>query len=86
LKRQRPLVAAGASKSLNRRHLTGHAVDIVPLGPNGTIACDWPRSHRIAPAVMAAAKAEGVALVWGGGWAKFRDGPHFELDRKVYPA
>jgi len=36
--------------------------------------------------VKAAAKAEGVTLVWGGDWKGFPDGPHFELDRKVYPA
>jgi len=86
VKRQRQLVAQGASKTMNSRHITGHAVDIVPLGPNGKIAFDWPLYYRLAPAVKAAAKAEGVALIWGGDWKSFRDGPHFELDRKVYPA
>jgi peptidoglycan L-alanyl-D-glutamate endopeptidase CwlK len=86
VERQRQLVRAGASKTMNSRHITGHAVDIVPVGPNGKIAFDWPLYHRIAPAVKAAAKAEGVAIVWGGDWRSFRDGPHFELDRRVYPA
>jgi peptidoglycan L-alanyl-D-glutamate endopeptidase CwlK len=86
VERQRQLVRAGASKTMNSRHITGHAVDIVPVGPNGKIAFDWPLYHRIAPAVKAAAKAEGVAIVWGGDWKSFRDGPHFELDRRVYPA
>lgn len=31
--RQRQLVAAGASKTRNSRHLTGHAVDLWPLDP-----------------------------------------------------
>lgn len=31
--RQRQLVAAGASKTQNSRHLTGHAVDLWPLDP-----------------------------------------------------
>jgi peptidoglycan L-alanyl-D-glutamate endopeptidase CwlK len=36
---------------------------------------------------MKTAAAElGVAIVWGGDWKSFKDGPHFELDKKVYPA
>lgn len=82
--RQKQLVAQGASKTMNSRHLTGHAVDLLPVGPNGKAAFDWPLYDRLAPAVKAAAQAEGVAIVWGGDWKSFRDGPHFELDRKVY--
>ena len=35
--------------------------------------------------MQAAVAAEGVALVWGGDWKNFPDGPHFELGRKHYP-
>lgn len=84
--RQKQLVASGASKTLNSRHLTGHAVDLVPIGQNGKAAFDWPLYDRLGPAVKAAAQAEGVEIVWGGDWTSFKDGPHFELDRKVYPA
>lgn len=84
--RQRELVAKGASKTMNSRHITGHAVDLLPHGPDGKGAFDWPLYHRLAPAVKSAAKAEGVTLVWGGDWRSFKDGPHFELDRNVYPA
>lgn len=84
--RQKQLVASGASKTLNSRHITGHAVDLVPIGPNGKAAFDWPLYDRLGPAVKAAAHAEGVEIVWGGDWTSFKDGPHFELDRKVYPA
>lgn len=83
--RQKQLVAQGASRTMNSRHLTGHAVDIVPIGPNGKAAFDWPLYHQLGPAVEAAAKAEGVAIKWGGRWVKFKDGPHFELDKDVYP-
>lgn len=83
--RQKQLVASGASKTLNSRHITGHAVDLVPIGPNGKAAFDWPLYDRLGPAVKAAAQAEGVEIVWGGDWTSFKDGPHFELDRKVYP-
>lgn len=83
--RQKQLVASGASRTLNSRHITGHAVDLVPIGPNGKAAFDWPLYDVLGPAVERAAEAEGVAIAWGGRWTNFRDGPHFELDRKVYP-
>ena len=82
--RQRQLVAAGASRTLNSRHLSGHAVDVAAL-VDGTVRWDWPLYPRIAEAVKAAAKARGVGLVWGGDWPRLRDGPHFELDRRAFP-
>lgn len=85
LARQKQLVASGASKTLNSRHLTGHAVDLAPY-VGGSIRWDWPLYHQLAPAVKQAAAEYGVAIVWGGDWKSFKDGPHFELDRKVYPA
>ena len=84
--RQAQLVAQGASRTMNSRHITGHAVDLLPIGPDGRAAFDWPLYNRLAPAVKAAAQAEGVKIVWGGDWSTFRDGPHFELDRNAYPA
>ena len=27
----------------------------------------------------------GIPIVWGGDWTTLKDGPHIELDRKVYP-
>ena len=85
LARQKALVAAGASRTLNSRHLTGHAVDLGAL-INGKVAWDWPLYSKIAAAVKQAAKEEGVPIVWGGSWKKFRDGPHFELPREQYPS
>lgn len=82
--RQKELVAAGASKTLNSRHLTGHAVDVAAL-VNGSIRWDWPLYSKIADAMKSAAKELSVPIVWGGDWRTFKDGPHFELDRKRYP-
>lgn len=82
--RQAALVRAGASRTLNSRHLTGHAVDVAAR-VEGRIRWDWPLYPRIAAAFKAAAQAQGVALVWGGDWPRLRDGPHFELDRKAFP-
>lgn len=84
LDRQKQLMAQGATRTMNSRHLTGHAVDIAPV-IGGAVSWDWPLYHRLAKAVKAAAVKEGVALTWGGDWARFRDGPHWELNWKVYP-
>jgi peptidoglycan L-alanyl-D-glutamate endopeptidase CwlK len=85
LERQKQLVEQGASKTLKSRHLTGHAVDLLPIGPDGKGAFAWPLYDQLGPAVKRAAKAEGVPIIWGGDWTSFRDGPHFELDARVYP-
>jgi len=109
--RQAKLVEAGASKTLNSRHLTGHAVD---LGAwlEDEVRWDWPLYHGIANAVAQAARELHVPMIWGGCWDRpltqiidaqraiedyskrrlatgkqpFLDGPHFELDRSIYPA
>jgi peptidoglycan L-alanyl-D-glutamate endopeptidase CwlK len=76
--RQAQLIKAGASRTMDSRHLTGHAVDLAPT-LDGEVRWDWPLFYPMAAAMQDAANAMGVALVWGGTWAKFRDGPHFEL-------
>jgi peptidoglycan L-alanyl-D-glutamate endopeptidase CwlK len=83
--RQRQLVAKGASKTMNSRHLTGHAVDLAPLD-DGQVSWDWPLYHKMAPAVKAAAEELGIDIDWGGDWTSFKDGPHFQLSWKSYPA
>ena len=85
LERQRQLFDVGASKTLNSRHLTGHAIDIAPF-IGGTIRWDWPPYNDLAKAMKAAAQELGVSVVWGGDWKSFKDGPHWELDWKRYPA
>ena len=81
--RQKALVEAGASQTLNSRHLTGHAVDL-GAWVGDEVRWDWPLYHKIAAAMKEAARQEGVKIVWGGDWRTFKDGPHFELDRKAY--
>lgn len=85
MKRQRQLMAAGASKTLKSRHLTGHAVDLAAL-VDGEVRWDWPLYDLLAKAMKQAAKELGVALEWGGEWRSFKDGPHFQLTWKAYPA
>lgn len=90
LSRQKELVASGASKTMNSRHLKasngyGHAVDLAPV-VNGQVSWDWPLYHRLAKAVKQAAKEEGVYIEWGGDWKSFKDGPHWQLPWNYYPA
>ena len=88
--RQKQLFAEGKTKTMNSRHLTGHAVDLMPL--NGKAAA-WDRCAEVARAMFAAAKELGIKIRWGGDWNEngrsddetFYDGPHFELRRKEYP-
>ena len=82
-KKQAELVKAGASWTMNSRHLTGHAVDLAPY-IGGTIRWDWPPFRVMAQAMQKAAEELAVPITWGGDW-KVRDGPHFELNRKHYP-
>lgn len=82
--RQKQLYDQGATKTMNSRHLTGHAVDIAPM-LGGTVRWDWPLYDQLAATVKAAAKAENVPIQWGGDWKTFKDGPHWELPWKAYP-
>lgn len=82
--RQQTLVASGASQTLNSRHITGHAVDL-GAWVDDQVDWSWPLYAKIADAMKAAANELGVSIVWGGDWRTFKDGPHFELDRKFYP-
>ena len=84
IKRQQELFASGASKTLNSRHLDGHAVDIAPY-VGGEIRWDWPLYYKLAKAMKAAAKEVGVPIEWGGDWIRFKDGPHWQLPWGKYP-
>lgn len=85
LKRQKQLVAKGASRTLRSRHLTGHAVDVVAYVGTG-ISWSFPLYLKISRAFKQAAKELGVMIKWGGDWKSLRDGPHFQLTWKAYPA
>ena len=82
--RQRALYDAGASQTLNSRHITGHAVDL-GAWVDDQIDWSWPLYHRIAGAMKLAAQEVSVPIEWGGDWKSFKDGPHFQLPLKDYP-
>ncbi|MDB4296083.1 M15 family metallopeptidase [bacterium] len=82
INRQRELVKKGASTTMNSRHLTGHAVDMVPWPVDWN---DLERFEVVSVAMKTAAEELDIPIKWGGDWKSFYDAPHFELDRKVYP-
>ena len=82
--RQAQLVKAGASQTMNSRHLTGHAVDL-GAWVGGQVRWDWPLYHKIAKAMKMAASDLEIAIEWGGDWQSFPDGPHWQLPWKEYP-
>ena len=82
LERQQQLYNTGKSKTMNSRHLTGHAVDLAPW----PISWDWEYFYPIAEAMKDASDEVGVPIEWGGDWKSFPDGPHFQLPHKDYPA
>lgn len=67
LAEQQKHVASGVSKTLESRHLTGHAVDLVPF-VNGKLRWEMEPIYRIADAVRMAAKELQVPIRWGGAW------------------
>ena len=80
--RQRQLVKEGKSKTLNSRHLTGHAVDICPY------PVDWSNIEKfqaINDAMDQAAKELNISIEWGGDWKNAWDKPHYQLPFKGYP-
>ena len=88
--RQRMLFNKGASKTMNSRHLTGHAVDLIPYPFHGDVDKDgvpniedWDAYKPVVDAMRQAAKELNIPLTHGYDWGW--DGPHHELPRKDYP-
>lgn len=81
--RQAELVKRGKSKTMNSRHITGHAIDFVAV-VDGGISYDAEHMRPIADAFSKAAGELGVKITRGIDWGW--DSPHIELDRKAYPA
>jgi peptidoglycan LD-endopeptidase CwlK len=89
-KRQAELVAAGASWTMDSRHLAhpadglARAVDFLCY-VGDTLRWDWPLYAKAAGHIKRRAEDLGIHIVWGGDWKKLRDGPHIELSRQTYP-
>lgn len=90
---QREYFRRGKSRTMNSKHLTGHAVDLMPYGDlDGDGDFDqldkeqaWEKPHflPINDAMQQAAANLGIKIAWGGHWGW--DFPHFEIDPQRYP-
>ena len=83
IERQKELVAAGKSKTMNSRHLTGKAVDVCVL-VDGKASWEFHKYEELAKHILEVAKELNIPLVWGGNFSGFADGPHFELSKAKY--
>ena len=89
LAEQRELVEAGASKTMNSRHIPAsngysHAIDVCFI-IGGKPNWSWPLYKAFADTMKRAAKQLGLTVEWGGDWKTFKDGPHFQLPFNKYP-
>ena len=89
LEEQKKLLKAGATRTLNSRHIPGKdgyskAVDFA-VTLDGKVRWDWPLYSRLAELVKEAARLENLTVEWGGDWKTFKDGPHFQLNKIKYP-
>ena len=78
VERQREMVHTKKSQTMNSKHLTGRAVDLVAW-INGSISWEWKYYIDISNAMKCAAKELGVNIEWGGDWKTLKDGVHFQL-------
>ena len=85
VERQRQLVAAGKSQTMNSRHISGHAVDVFAY-PTSAGSWEWKYYEQIATAFKQAAKELNIPVEWGGDWKTLKDGPHFQLPHTKYQA
>ncbi len=68
VERQRFLVQQGRSQTMNSRHITGHAIDV--LAYNGSKhSWELPYYLLVANAFVWAAYEVGVPIRWGGSWS-----------------
>ena len=67
LERQKELVARGLSQTMNSKHLTGNAVDLVAY-ISKKICWEMSAYDELGDAMKQAAKETNVAIRWGGAW------------------
>ena len=83
--RQLKLYKDGKSKTLNSRHLSGHAVDFAVLDEQNEVTWEWDYYRETAAAFKDSAKVFGIDAEWGGDWPNFKDGTHIQLSWASYP-
>lgn len=82
--RQNVLFKEGFSQTLNSRHLTGHAIDVMAW-IDGHASWDWGYYQKINEAFCLASDELSIPVEWGGKWKTLKDGAHFQLPHKTHP-
>lgn len=82
--RQALLVKQRKSKTMNSRHITGHAIDFIAIGGDGVATYDMDDMARVVAVIKECAQEQGVKIECGYDWGW--DAPHVELDRREFPA
>ena len=99
LARQRELFLAKKSQTMNSRHLPhpsdglSRAVDLAiwedrdldRVVDADELTWRFPHYKELATWVKRASVQLNIPVTWGGDWTTLKDGPHFELNRAVYP-
>ena len=92
IEEQEEILKKGNSRTMNSRHLTGHAVDLTPWlngSVDGDIPDNWKYFEQVSKYMKIAAKEYDTQINWGGDWrgdwGSFSDGYHFELNWGKYP-
>lgn len=78
LETQKVLFESGKSRTMNSKHLKGHAVDIAVL-VDGKVTWDFAYYKAVADHVKKVSAELNMPITWGGDWKSFLDGPHFEM-------
>ena len=90
IEQQRENVRKGVSKTMDSRHLTGHAVDILPSAIKPGMTWDLKYFMPVLTAIKQAGDELGVPLRFGINWksdpslpieTKFIDAPHVEIPK-----
>jgi len=79
---QAELVKAGKSRTMNSRHLTGHAVDLAAYIYN-VLSWDTKYYYEIARAIRLVAIQHNTPVVWGGVWDKLLNELSEDLESEV---
>lgn len=76
--RQKELVEAGKSLTMDSKHIIGKAIDVVAY-VDGKVTWDFDKYALINEAFKEASLELDIPFVWGGSWKRLKDGVHFEL-------
>lgn len=77
--RQAELLKKGATRTMNSRHLTGDAADLVAI-VGGKVSWDFNHYYPIAEAMASAADELGVRVRWGGCWCSINNSKGSAVD------